>query len=99
MSKIERYAAIRRDHRGGMSMRELERKYGVSLWRPARLPGRYRTRPRSRPAGFRQAADAADAAIDTACRCCGCLDPQGVPRHRRTALKEQMSYRGSLAEL
>ncbi|MFG2586535.1 IS21 family transposase [Streptomyces malaysiensis] len=35
MSKVELYAAIRRDHRGGMSMRELERKYGVT-WRTVR---------------------------------------------------------------
>ncbi|MGW8688112.1 hypothetical protein ACWGNN_45365 [Streptomyces sp. NPDC055817] len=27
MSKVELYAAIRRDHRAGMKMRELERKY------------------------------------------------------------------------
>ncbi len=32
MSKVELYAAIRRDHRAGMKMRELERKYNVS-WR------------------------------------------------------------------
>jgi transposase len=32
MSKVELYAAIRCDHRGGMKMRELERKYNVS-WR------------------------------------------------------------------
>ncbi|NUK06549.1 IS21 family transposase [Streptomyces lunaelactis] len=35
MSKVELYAAIRRDHRGGMSMRELERKHGVT-WRTVR---------------------------------------------------------------
>jgi hypothetical protein len=35
MSKVELYAAIRRDHRGGMPMRELERKHGVT-WRTAR---------------------------------------------------------------
>ncbi len=35
MSKVELYAAIRRDHRGGLSMRELERKYGVT-WRTVR---------------------------------------------------------------
>lgn len=35
MSKVELYAAIRRDHRGGMSMRELERKDGVT-WRTVR---------------------------------------------------------------
>jgi transposase len=32
MSKVELYAAIRRDHRAGIKMRELERKYNVS-WR------------------------------------------------------------------
>jgi hypothetical protein len=32
MSKVESYAAIRRGHRAGMKMRELERKYNVS-WR------------------------------------------------------------------
>ena len=32
MSKVELYAAIRRDHRAGMKMRELERKHNVS-WR------------------------------------------------------------------
>ncbi|MFD8743420.1 IS21 family transposase [Streptomyces sp. NPDC059616] len=32
MSKVELYAAIRRDHRAGTKMRELERKYNVS-WR------------------------------------------------------------------
>jgi transposase len=32
MSKVELYAAIRRVHRAGMKMRELERKYNVS-WR------------------------------------------------------------------
>ncbi len=32
MSKVELYAAIRRDHRAGMKMRELERKYNVG-WR------------------------------------------------------------------
>ncbi|MFE7707295.1 hypothetical protein ACFU6I_16140 [Streptomyces sp. NPDC057486] len=32
MSKVKLYAAIRRDHRGGMSMRELERKHGVTWW-------------------------------------------------------------------
>ncbi|WP_206507919.1 IS21 family transposase [Streptomyces chrestomyceticus] len=32
MSKVELYASIRRDHRAGMKMRELERKYNVS-WR------------------------------------------------------------------
>ncbi len=31
----ELYAAIRRDHRGGLSMRELERKHGVT-WRTVR---------------------------------------------------------------
>lgn len=35
MSKVELYAAIRRDHRGSMSMRELERKHGVT-WRTVR---------------------------------------------------------------
>lgn len=35
MSKIELYAAIRRDHRGGMKIREIERKYNVS-WRTVR---------------------------------------------------------------
>ncbi|WP_169317437.1 IS21 family transposase [Actinacidiphila oryziradicis] len=35
MPKVELYAAIRRDHRGGMSMRELERKHGVT-WRTVR---------------------------------------------------------------
>jgi len=29
-SKVELYAAIRRDHRAGESMRSLERKYGVT---------------------------------------------------------------------
>ncbi len=32
VSKVELYAAIRRDHRAGLSMRALERKYGVT-WR------------------------------------------------------------------
>lgn len=35
MSKVELYAAIRRDHRGGMSMRDLERKHGVT-WQTVR---------------------------------------------------------------
>ncbi|MET9324467.1 hypothetical protein ABZX75_30550 [Streptomyces sp. NPDC003038] len=35
MSKVELYAAIRRDHRGGMKIREIERKYNVS-WRTVR---------------------------------------------------------------
>ncbi len=35
MSKVEPYAAIRRDHRGGMSMRQLERAHGVT-WRTVR---------------------------------------------------------------
>lgn len=35
MSKIELHAAIRRDHRGGMKIREIERKYNVS-WRAVR---------------------------------------------------------------
>ncbi|MFE9382846.1 IS21 family transposase [Streptomyces sp. NPDC007025] len=35
MSKVELYAAIRRDHRADLSMRELERKYGVT-WRTVR---------------------------------------------------------------
>ncbi|WP_224287832.1 hypothetical protein [Streptomyces olivaceus] len=35
MSKVELYAAIRRDHRTGMTMRELERKYNVA-WRTVR---------------------------------------------------------------
>ncbi|MGW3661357.1 hypothetical protein ACWD6R_39620 [Streptomyces sp. NPDC005151] len=35
MSKIELRAAIRRDHRGGMTLREIERKYNVS-WRTVR---------------------------------------------------------------
>ncbi|MFD5536375.1 IS21 family transposase [Streptomyces sp. NPDC127079] len=34
-SKVELYAAIRRDHRAGLSMRALERKYGVT-WRTIR---------------------------------------------------------------
>ncbi|WP_234431318.1 hypothetical protein [Streptomyces sp. NRRL F-5053] len=34
-SKVELYVAIRRDHGGGMSMRELERKHGVT-WRTVR---------------------------------------------------------------
>lgn len=34
-SKVELYAAIRRDHRGGMKIREIERKYNVS-WRTVR---------------------------------------------------------------
>lgn len=33
--KIELYAAIRRDHRGGMSMRAVSRKYGVT-WQTVR---------------------------------------------------------------
>lgn len=32
MPKAELHAAVRRDHRGGMPMRELERKHGVT-WR------------------------------------------------------------------
>ncbi|GGZ92473.1 transposase [Streptomyces echinoruber] len=35
MSKVELYAAIRRDHRAGVAMRELERKYNVG-WRTVR---------------------------------------------------------------
>ncbi|WP_167549327.1 IS21 family transposase [Streptomyces griseochromogenes] len=35
MSKVELYAAIRRDHRAGMTMRELERKHNVA-WRTVR---------------------------------------------------------------
>lgn len=35
MSKVELYAAIRRYHRAGMTMRELERKYNVA-WRTVR---------------------------------------------------------------
>ncbi|GAA2445243.1 hypothetical protein GCM10010405_30850 [Streptomyces macrosporus] len=35
MSKVELYAAIRRGHRAGMTMRELERKYNVG-WRTVR---------------------------------------------------------------
>ncbi|MFD9242821.1 IS21 family transposase [Streptomyces sp. NPDC059556] len=35
MSKVELYAAIRRDHREGMTMREITRKYNVS-WRTIR---------------------------------------------------------------
>ncbi|MBO8185309.1 IS21 family transposase [Streptomyces spirodelae] len=35
MSKVELYAAIRRDHRGGMSMRQLERTHCVT-WRTVR---------------------------------------------------------------
>lgn len=35
MSKVELYAAIRRDHRGGMKIREIERKHNVS-WRTVR---------------------------------------------------------------
>ncbi|MEU2629955.1 hypothetical protein [Kitasatospora sp. NPDC007106] len=35
MSKVELYAAIRRDHRDGMKLREIERKYNVS-WRTIR---------------------------------------------------------------
>ncbi|MFD9865577.1 IS21 family transposase [Streptomyces alboflavus] len=35
MSKVELYAAIRRDHRGGMAGRALERKYNVT-WRTVR---------------------------------------------------------------
>ncbi|WP_171072594.1 IS21 family transposase [Streptomyces sp. DASNCL29] len=35
MSKVELYAVIRRDHRAGMTMRELERKYNVA-WRTVR---------------------------------------------------------------
>ncbi|MEV6592537.1 hypothetical protein [Streptomyces acidicola] len=35
MPRVELYAAIRRDHRGGMSMPELERKHGVT-WRTVR---------------------------------------------------------------
>lgn len=35
MSKVELYAAIRRDHRANVSMRELERKHGVT-WRTVR---------------------------------------------------------------
>ncbi|MFJ2774803.1 hypothetical protein [Streptomyces sp. NPDC087300] len=34
-SKVELYAAMRRDHRAGLSMRALERKYGVT-WRTIR---------------------------------------------------------------
>jgi hypothetical protein len=35
MSKVELYAAIRRDHRAGTTMRELERRYNVA-WRTVR---------------------------------------------------------------
>ncbi|MFD5633679.1 hypothetical protein ACFWJM_05980 [Streptomyces sp. NPDC127077] len=35
ISKAKLYAAIRRDHRGGMSMRDLEHKHGVT-WRTVR---------------------------------------------------------------
>lgn len=35
MSKVELYAAIGRDHRAGLTMRELERKYNVA-WRTVR---------------------------------------------------------------
>ncbi len=35
MSKVELYAAIRRDHRDGMKIREISRKYNVS-WRTIR---------------------------------------------------------------
>ncbi|WP_051742308.1 transposase [Kitasatospora sp. MBT66] len=35
MSKVELYAAIRRDHRDGMKLREIERTYNVS-WRTIR---------------------------------------------------------------
>jgi hypothetical protein len=35
VSKVDLYAAIRRDHRGGMSQRALQRKYNVT-WRTVR---------------------------------------------------------------
>ncbi|WP_364713132.1 hypothetical protein [Streptomyces ossamyceticus] len=35
MSKVELYAAVRRDHRAGVTMGELERKYNVA-WRTVR---------------------------------------------------------------
>ncbi|MER7847400.1 hypothetical protein ABTZ03_26030 [Kitasatospora sp. NPDC096077] len=47
ISKVELYAAIRRDHRDGMKLRAIERKYNLS-WRTIRTapvtarPGRYR---------------------------------------------------------
>lgn len=53
MSKVELYAAIRRDHRDGMSMRELERKHGVT-WRTVQAldsswPEPRKKLPRGRP--------------------------------------------------
>ncbi|MFD8546843.1 winged helix-turn-helix transcriptional regulator [Streptomyces sp. NPDC059649] len=45
-SKAELYAAIRRDHRGGMSMRELERKHGVTWWRVRKALGSAWPEPR-----------------------------------------------------
>jgi hypothetical protein len=38
-SKVELYAAIRRDHRAGLSMRALERKYGGDLADDPQGPG------------------------------------------------------------
>jgi hypothetical protein len=36
-SKVDLYAAIRRDHRGGLTQRALQRKYNVT-WRTLRHP-------------------------------------------------------------
>ena len=55
MSKVELYAAIRRDHRGGMRMRELERKYNVA-WRTVRkaLDSAWPSRTRAESSGCRR---------------------------------------------
>ncbi|WP_251015391.1 hypothetical protein [Streptomyces sp. ISL-99] len=57
MSKVELYAAIRRDHRAGMKMRELERKYNVSWRTVKKAVDSIWPKPRKKPPPRRTALD------------------------------------------
>ncbi|MFF7987777.1 hypothetical protein ACFZDK_53615 [Streptomyces sp. NPDC007901] len=84
MSKVELYAAIRRDHRGGMTMREIERKYNVSWRTVRRAVDSVWPEPRKKPPPRPTALDPYKAVIDGILR--ADLDAPRKQRHTVTRL-------------
>ncbi|MFF1359159.1 hypothetical protein [Streptomyces sp. NPDC058297] len=84
MSKVELYAAIRRDHRAGMKMRELERKHNVSWRTVKKAVDSVWPEPRKKPPPRRTALDPYKPVIDEMLRVD--LDAPRKQRHTITRI-------------
>ena len=95
-SKVELYAAIRRDHRAGLSMRALERKYGVT-WRTIRRAlGSHWPEPRKQQAPRLSRLDPYKPVIDGMLE--ADLDAPAKPKHTVKRIVDRLTFGGNIIE-